>query len=113
MTHEEIAEICHETNRAYCSVIGDNSQLPWAMAPQWQRDSAVRGIATALEGATPEQQHEAWAKDKLATGWTFGPVKNPDIKEHPCLVAYAELPPEQRVKDALFVAVVRACAAKD
>jgi hypothetical protein len=35
-------------------------------------------------------------------------VKNPDAKEHPCFVPYDELPAEQRTKDYLFQAVVRA-----
>jgi hypothetical protein len=46
--------------------------------------------------------------EKVATGWKFGLVKDPAAKEHPCMVAYAELPPEQRAKDAIFVGVVRA-----
>jgi len=41
MTTEQIAQVCHEANRAFCSSIGDNSQHAWDAAPQWQRDSAV------------------------------------------------------------------------
>lgn len=55
---------------------------------------------------TPEQSHELWYAHKLAEGWKYGPVKNPETKEHPCMVAYQELPADQRVKDHLFRAVV-------
>ena len=48
--------------------------------------------------------------EKVATGWKYGPVKNPDAKEHPCMVPYAELPPEQRRKDALYLAMVKTAA---
>ena len=29
----DIAQICHAANRAYCQLLGDNSQLPWSEAP--------------------------------------------------------------------------------
>jgi hypothetical protein len=47
---------------------------------------------------------------KLAEGWKLGPVKNPEAKEHPCLVPFDDLPVEQKVKDYLFRGVVRALA---
>jgi hypothetical protein len=50
-------------------------------------------------------------QQKLTDGWTRGPVKDPTKKEHPCLVPYADRPPEERAKDALFLAVVHATAA--
>lgn len=66
------------------------------------------GYALANPDATPERQHEAWKVDKIADGWVFGGVKNPETKEHPCIVAYDELPLNQRTKDFLFQAVVKA-----
>lgn len=41
---EMIAKICHEANRAYCQALGDNSQVPWGEAPDWQKQSAVKGV---------------------------------------------------------------------
>ena len=40
----------------------------------------------------------------------LGPVKNPDAREHPCLVPFDALPLEQKVKDYLFRSVVSALA---
>lgn len=107
----QIAEIVHEANRAYCHTIGDDSQVPFADAPQWQRDSAVNGVEGILNGTItkPEQSHESWLAEKERTGWKYGPVKNAETKEHPCFVPYAALPPEQQVKDAIFFAIVGAC----
>ena len=114
MTKESIIEACaraaHESNRAYCIAIGDTSQSSWDDAPEWQRASARNGVTGALAGATPEQSHESWLAEKRAAGWKYGPVKNPETKEHPCFVPYADLPPEQRRKDDLYLAVVRAVA---
>lgn len=107
MTREQIAQICHEANRALCLTLGDTSQLAWADAPEWQRSSALSGVTAIAEGRInrPEQSHESWSAEKLAAGWQYGPIKNADTKEHPCLVPFAELPEDQRAKDVLFFAV--------
>lgn len=104
---EQAARAAHEVNRAYCIVLGDMSQPAWEDAPDWQRSSALNGVRGVIAGNTPEQSHESWLAEKTATGWKFGPVKDPDKKEHPCFVPYAELPAAQKAKDALFVAAVR------
>ncbi len=108
---EACARAAHEVNRAYCLALGDTSQPPWESAPDWQKSSAMKGVAGALAGNTPEQSHQCWLEEKAATGWKFGPVKDPEKKEHPCMVPYAELPADQRVKDELFLATVRAMSA--
>lgn len=102
------AEACHEINRAYCEAIGDKSQVPWEKAADWQRESAVKGVRFTLENpaTTPKDQHDNWCKDKIADGWTYGHVKNPIAKTHPCLVPYHDLPREQQVKDHLFRAQI-------
>lgn len=111
MEAKDIAKIVHEANRAYCETIGDGSQLSWEIAPDWQRSSAINGVEGILSGTItkPEQSHESWLAEKERTGWKYGPVKDADKKEHPCFVPYAQLPPEQQVKDAIFFAVVNAC----
>lgn len=106
----DIARICHEANRAYCRAIGDNSQLPWDESPEWQRDSAVAGVQFRLDhpSGTSADQHNSWVEKKLEEGWKYGPVKDADKKEHPCMMGYEQLPAEQRAKDALFSAIVDA-----
>lgn len=103
MTNADIAQVCHEANRAYCSVTGDDSQFEWRKAPKWQQTSAVNGVAAARTGMTSEQLHQSWTDEKVNDGWVWGAVKG-----HPCLVPYDQLPEEQQKKDALFNAVVKA-----
>lgn len=107
---EKIAKVCHEVNRAYCRATGDDSQPAWENAPNWQRDSAINGVKFKISnpGATAEDMHQSWCDQKLKEGWRVGPVKNPETKEHPCLVDYDQLPESQRMKDYLFSAVVEA-----
>lgn len=106
---EHIARIAHEVNRAYCQALGDNSQPAWEDAPEWQRASARMGVDLHLSGDFgPEASHISWSNQKLAEGWKYGPVKDPENKEHPCLVPFADLPREQQAKDFLFRGVVHA-----
>jgi hypothetical protein len=104
---ETCAHAAHEANRAWCLAHGDASQLPWDAAPDWAKLSALEGVRGVLWGNTPRESHAAWLAHKAAAGWTWGPVKDPERKQHPCMVPYDDLPPEQRAKDAIFVGVVR------
>lgn len=105
---DSCAKAAHEANRAYCQALGDYSQHSWELSDEWQRVSARKGVIGALAGNTPEQSHESWLEEKYAAGWTYGPVKDSVLKEHPCCVPYFALPPAHRAKDALFLAVVLA-----
>lgn len=110
MTIAEIAQLAHEVNRAYCASIGDHSQPAWEDAPTWQKDSAINGVQAHMQAdLTPEQSHASWLAQKEREGWKYGPVKNPEAKEHPCCVPYDQLPVEQRTKDYLFGAIVKTC----
>lgn len=110
MTSEQIARVAHEVNRAYCQALGDNSQPAWGDAPQWQRDSAMLGVKLHTENpaAGPEAGHESWMAQKITEGWTYGPEKRPDLKQHPCIVPFDALPVTQQAKDYIFRGVVRA-----
>lgn len=105
----KIAQVCHEANRAYCQTIGDMSQPPWEEAPQWQRDSALLGVELHLSGDYgPQASHESWRNQKIKDGWTYGDVKDPEYKKHPCMVDFDQLPKEQQLKDFIFRSVVNA-----
>lgn len=112
MNIETIAKVCHEINRAYCQSMGDGSHPAWEEASEAQKSSIRAGVQMHLDNpaVTPEEAHASWLAQKDAEGWTYGPAKNLEKKEHPCLVPYGELPKEQRVKDWLFRAVVRSLA---
>jgi RyR domain len=108
MKIEDIAQVAHEINMAYCQSIGDYSQVPWGEAQEWQKQSAVNGVLFQLEnpGLAASASHENWLKEKLADGWKYGPVKDVEKKEHPCCVPYEDLPLSQQSKDYLFKQVV-------
>lgn len=110
MTAEQIACVCHNANATYCQLLGDYSAVIWGDAPDWQKDSAIAGVHAIMlnPDTTSEQIHQGWLARKAAEGWVCGPIKDADSKTHPCMLPYEQLPEDQRRKDALFGAIVRA-----
>lgn len=103
-----IARVCHDANAAYCRSLGDDSQPAWADAPDWQRSSAIMGVEFHIANpkAGDSASHDSWMAQKLAEGWVYGDVKDPEKKTHPCIVPFEQLPPEQQFKDTLFRTLV-------
>jgi hypothetical protein len=112
MNIEQIARICHEANASYCDSLGDHSQTSWDEAPEWQRESAIKGVKfhIANPDASASASHESWLREKVNSGWVYGDVKNPDAKQHPCIVPFEHLPIEQQAKDYLFKGIVHSLA---
>lgn len=107
---ERAARAAHEANRVLCAALGDNSQMAWEEAPEWMKESTRKGVIILIENpkVTPEEVHEYWMKHKFSEGWVYGRSKNAELKTHPCLLPYEELPAGQKLKDELFGNVVRA-----
>lgn len=107
---EQVAICCHQVNKAYCESLGDMSQPDWWNAPDWQKTSAINGVRfhRANPEAGDDASHKSWMEEKLADGWVYGEVKDPEAKIHPCIVPFEQLPPEQQFKDKLFRTIVHA-----
>ena len=43
--------------------------------------------------------HEVWAWSRVSQGWTWGPKRDDDLKTHPSLIPYDELPEEEKQYD--------------
>lgn len=43
--------------------------------------------------------HEVWAETRIRQGWTYGEQRNDELKTHPCLVPYEELPESEKEYD--------------
>jgi len=112
LNDETVARIAHEVNREWCAFNGDNSQPRWGDAPEWQRSSAINGVAfhRANPDAGDSASHDSWMAEKVAAGWVYGEEKNPDANPptHHCIVPFEELPRDQQFKDRLFRTIVHA-----
>ena len=43
--------------------------------------------------------HEVWADSRIKQGWSYGERRNDELKTHPCLVPYEELPEIEKEYD--------------
>ena len=112
-TEKEIAaaaRVAHQANKAYAESLYDFTIVDWDFAPLWQKESVIAGARAVAAGTTktPEEQHQAWMNHKIAEGWVYGPEKDNLLKTHPCLVPYSQLSEEDKRKDLIFRAVVKA-----
>lgn len=49
--------------------------------------------------AMAKNVHEIWAQERINQGWSYGEKRDDAKKHHPCLVAYEDLPEEEKVYD--------------
>ena len=61
--------------------------------------TVVREELTRLSERIAENAHEVWAAGRIADGWTWGPVRDDRLKQHPCLVPYRELSEQEKEYD--------------
>jgi hypothetical protein len=106
------AQAAHEANRAFCFATGDGHPPAWEHASPGMQASTLAAVEGVLDGriATPEDAHASWMRARLACGWTYGPDKCETRLTHPSLRPWRELSARERMKDVLFLAVVRAMA---
>ncbi len=105
---EKIAKICHRVNRAYCQSLKDDSQPSWENAPDWQKRTMVNGVRFHLDNldATAAAGHDKWMDEKRKEGWTYGAIKNVELKQHPCFLKFDDIPTEFKAKDFIFKTLV-------
>lgn len=111
---EQIARVVHAANAELQAIQGDLApSQPWDSEPDEIRANVLLGVRNARNGMTAAEHHQAWVEDKLRTGWGYGAAKDAEAKTHPCLVSFDQLPRDQRVKNVLFIAIVRAMWAEE
>lgn len=106
-----LARIVHEANRAYNVFLDDAvPDAPWDALPEWHKGMIVSRVHAILGGWSAAQIHDEWVDLMVLAGWSYGPVKDPFAKTHPCLRPWEDLPGFMRRKDELAIAVVKTFA---
>lgn len=52
-----------------------------------------------LSEVLAEHIHNTWMQGRLDEGWKYGDKRNDDLKTHPCLVPYSQLPEHEKDYD--------------
>lgn len=53
----------------------------------------------SLVEALAKNVHEVWTQSRIEQGWSLGPERNDELKHHPCLIPYEELPEVEKDYD--------------
>ncbi len=108
LDHGAIARMAHEALRTYCLLVYDSPAATWADAPAPVRQQMCDLVRRLSEhpGETPEQFHSNWMAPLVADGWKHGDRRDNIHKTHPHLVAFADLSPKYRSKQAMLFALI-------
>jgi len=70
-----------------------------AMCSAHDEGTAITDIPHEYIEVLAEQEHEAWVKERIASGWTAGPSTDEKLKLTPYLIPYNKLPDEIKQLD--------------
>jgi hypothetical protein len=73
------------------------SPAPWTPPPE--DGAALPAFLDPLVERLAERVHDRWARQRMAEGWTYGPVRDEAARRTPNLVAYADLTESEREVD--------------
>lgn len=113
---DTIGQTAHAVSAVWTEYSTGEPQPAWSDLDQHTQDSVIEGVAFVLDNhspetpVTPEACHDNWLEFKQFDGWKYGPIKDAEKKEHPCILPFDALPRWQQFKDKLFVTVVLAAA---
>lgn len=107
---EQAAKAAHEAIREFNEAINDFSVKPWDDAAENIKKSAIDGVKYLIANpeATGKDMHDNWVKFKKADGWVYGEIKDASKKTHPSMRPYDQLDARERMKDDIFVSMVKA-----
>lgn len=70
---------------------------PWI--PPLEENIPLPEELSALAEALAEDVHNAWARERIRAGWTYGKKRNDELKQTPLLVPYQQLPESEKDVD--------------
>lgn len=86
-------------SKNYLLTINNKEMKTYNPKPIDVSDVKLTDDLTELREAIAENAHEIWAVDRQAEGWTYGPKRDEDKKETPCMVPYSQLPEDEKEYD--------------
>ena len=89
-----------EDSQNYLIVISNRKE--YIPHPINLNDVEVEGELIELREAIAENAHEVWAESRREEGWTYGPVRNDEKKQHPDMLPYNRLPESEKEYDRLM-----------
>ena len=78
-------------SKNYLAIITTKDMNTYIPKPIDISDVELTEDLAELREAIAENAHEIWAENRMAEGWTYGPVRNDELKQHPDMIPYSQL----------------------
>ena len=85
--HQNTTVMSNQTNNKYTPSPADTTNIQLAEE------------LIALAEAISKNVHDVWAQNRIKEGWTYGPVRDDEKRQTPCLIPYEELSEEEKAYD--------------
>lgn len=86
-------------SKNYLVAINSKEMKEYIPQPIDLSDVELTDDLNELREAIAKNAHDVWAKERMAQGWTYGPQRNDEKKETPCMVEYSQLPDSEKKFD--------------
>lgn len=82
--------------------------LPWAEMTQEQQNKFKSVVIASLSNPpkSARESHDRWMISRVSDGWVYGIKASAELKQHPNIVHWELLPPEEQFKDAIFSSLI-------
>lgn len=103
----DIAQECHTKNNELMMMNGEEQNGNWDSLDRHTKFINLKSVIKALENPdlTAKDMHDEWMNNKIADGWKFGDVKDPELKTHPLIIDYDLMKDVDKMKDQIFIDV--------
>ncbi len=78
---------------------GNMNKKTYTPTPIDTSDIQLPEELTPLIEAMAKNVHDVWAQSRISQGWQYGEQRDDTLRHHPCLVAYEDLPEEEKAYD--------------
>ncbi len=97
---EKLREDLKESNRRQADQIPEKlAAVGYAVRPLGDAKPAIHGFSAEEVEILSRMEHDRWMAEKLKNGWKFGPQRDDNLKLHPSLVLWEDLPESEKDKD--------------
>lgn len=86
-------------SKNYLAIITTKDMNTYNPKPVDLSDVELTEDLNELREAIAENAHDVWAAERQAQGWTYGPHRDDDKKETPCMLPYSQLPDSEKKFD--------------
>lgn len=105
----KIAQECHRLNNELMLTNGEiQNAADWSELDSHTKFMNLKSVKKILDNPdiTAKDIHDEWMKNKMLDGWTYGEVKDANLKTHPLIIDFELLNDVDKMKDQIFIDVV-------